>query len=233
MARNVDNKMSYTDAFSGNHVSIGIAGIIGAGKSTLTNQLATLLDFTEFKEPVVTNPYLDLFYKDMKTHGFAMQVYLLNERFKHHQQMVWSDKSSVCDRTIYEDVIFAKMLYEAKLMSELDFNTYRSLFSNMANFLHRPDVIVYLDVTPEKALERIQKRGRECEKNLPVTYLTDLQKGYEDWLTDVGGKKDEKTGHHINGRIPVVRINWNEDDKPIDEIIETIKQHTKRSIITF
>ena len=53
--------------------------------------------------------------------------------------MVWSDNNTIQDRTIYEDVIFAKMLKESNLMSELDFKTYDDLFQNMANFLHRPD----------------------------------------------------------------------------------------------
>ena len=35
-------------------------------------------------------------------------------------------------------------------MSELDFKTYVDL-SKYANFLHRPDLIVYLDVEPEIA----------------------------------------------------------------------------------
>ena len=48
--------------------------------------------------------------------------------------MVWSDNNTIQDRTIYEDVIFAKMLKESNLMSELDFKTYVDLFQNMAQF---------------------------------------------------------------------------------------------------
>ena len=68
------------------------------------------------------------------------------------------------------------MLRESKMMEELDFQTYRSLFQNMSNFLHRPDLIIYLDVKPEIALERIKNRSRNCETNIPLEYLKDLQK---------------------------------------------------------
>ena len=44
---------------------IGIAGIIGAGKSTLCQQLAEHLGFEAFREPVDDNPYLNDFYADM------------------------------------------------------------------------------------------------------------------------------------------------------------------------
>ena len=90
------------------------------------------------------------------------------------------------------------MLKEDNMMEDLDFQTYVSLFNNMTNFLHRPDLIIYLDVKPEIALQRIKLRSRECEKQLPLDYLKQLKAGYEDWLNDV-----EK-------RIPVLRIDWNE-----------------------
>lgn len=211
---------SYTEAFSDKNILIGISGIIGAGKSTLTSQLAKELEYDEVKEPVVHNPYLDLFYGDMHKYAFPMQIYLLNERFRQHQSMVWGNKSAVQDRTIYEDVIFAKMLNESGHMSDLDFETYRATFRNMNNFLHRPDIFIYLDVEPEIAKERIAARGRECEKEIPLSYLAALKKGYEDWLKD------------IEGRIPVIRIDWNKF-KNVNEVIDMIKPKIKRPLITF
>jgi len=201
--------MNYTQTFGINTNIIGISGIIGVGKSTLSKTLGEELGFNIIKEPVETNEYLNNFYKNMSKYSFPMQVYLLNHRFKQHQQMVWSDNSSVQDRTIYEDVIFAKMLRESNMMEELDFKTYIDLFNNMSNFLHRPDLILYLDVEPEEALRRVNKRSRGCESGLSVDYLYDLKKGYEDWLDD------------IKDRIPVIRLDWNtyQDPKKIANII--------------
>ncbi|MBI4387241.1 MAG: deoxynucleoside kinase, partial [Elusimicrobia bacterium] len=86
---------------------IGIAGTIGVGKSTLTIELAKALHFEPILEEVDGNPYLDLFYKDMKTYGTMMQVWLLNHRFRQHREFVTRIslgriRGVVQDRTIWE-----------------------------------------------------------------------------------------------------------------------------------
>lgn len=212
--------MNYTQTFGPKNNIIGISGIIGVGKSTLTKKLGEELEYDIINEPVETNEYLSNFYQNMSKYSFPMQVYLLNHRFKQHQQMVWADKSSIQDRTIYEDVIFAKMLKEAEMMEELDFKTYVDLFNNMSNFLHRPDLILYLDVEPEEALRRVNERSRGCESGLTLEYLQDLRKGYEEWLEDV---KD---------RIPVIRLDWNtyQDHKKIADIIRN-KLSNKKGLV--
>tara|TARA_R110002074_G_scaffold339933_1_gene510449 strand:- start:306 stop:626 length:321 start_codon:yes stop_codon:yes gene_type:complete len=98
-------------------------------------------------------------------------------------------------------------------MDPLDFQTYVELFQNMSNFLHRPDIIIYLDVEPEVAIERIKQRGRECESGITLEYLIKLKAGYEDWLSD------------IEGRIPVLKLDWNtyqDTDKVYKMIIESL-----------
>jgi len=212
---------SYTDTFSSNNFILSVSGIIGVGKSTLAEKLGKELKANVLYEPVKENEYLNKFYKDMSKYSFPMQVYLLNKRFEQHQQMVWSGKNTIQDRSIYEDVIFAKMLRESKMMEELDFQTYRSLFQNMSNFLHRPDLIIYLDVKPEIALERIKNRSRNCETNIPLEYLKDLQKGYEDWLKDV------------SPRIPILRIDWNKfkDTEYVINLVKNKLKETKKGLV--
>lgn len=211
---------SYTTTFSSDNVLIGVSGIIGVGKSTLTENLGKAMGYKVLKEPVETNEYLDKFYKDMGKYSFPMQIYLLNHRFKQHQQMVWSSENTIQDRTIYEDVIFAKMLKEDGLMEDLDFKTYCQLFNNMTNFLHRPDVIVYLDVEPEEALMRVKTRSRDCESDLPLEYLRKLKKGYEEWLDD------------LRGRIPIIHLDWNtfqDTDYIVSKIQEALR--TKQTLV--
>jgi len=188
---------SYTSTFGSPNILVGVSGIIGVGKSTLTESLGKIMGWDIVKEPVESNEYLDHFYKDMSKYSFPMQVYLLNHRFRQHQQMVWANRSMIQDRTIYEDVIFAKMLHDGGLMEDLDFHTYVQLFNNMTNFLHRPDLIIYLDVDPKEALRRVRERSRSCEEKMSLEYLTELRAGYEEWLRDV------------EGRIPVLRLDWN------------------------
>jgi len=134
------------------NVFITISGIIGAGKTTLAEALAKRLNLPIYYEPVKDNVYLEDFYMDIKKYSFPMQVYLLNARFKQQQEIIWNGKGGVQDRSIYEDSIFAKMLYESGLMEERDYETYQSLFRNMSNFMKVPSVIVHLDVSPEESM---------------------------------------------------------------------------------
>ena len=176
---------------------VGVSGIIGAGKSTLTTSLAQALNATAYMEPVKENPYLDDFYTDMARFGFTMQVFLLNKRFQQHQEVVWGQRRAVQDRTIYEDTIFAQMLMASGHMSKIDYNTYLDLFLNMTHFLERPTVILHLDVSPEVALANVQRRARGCETGLSLDYLKALHEGYEQWIETMGK------------RLTIVRVPWN------------------------
>jgi len=190
---------------------IGIAGMIGAGKTTLATALGKHVDLPIYYEPVVDNVYLADFYRDTKSYSFAMQIYLLNRRFQQHQEVIWRGGGGVQDRTIYEDAVFAKMLVNLKLMDERDYQTYLALFRNMSNLMCRPNVIVYLDVSPTRSYERIQMRSRGVESGISLEYLTALYEEYERFLAN------------ISRLIPVVRVDWDKfrDVEEMAEAIET------------
>eukprot|EP00767_Chilomastix_cuspidata_P002476 gnl/Chilomastix_cuspidata/2600.p1 GENE.gnl/Chilomastix_cuspidata/2600~~gnl/Chilomastix_cuspidata/2600.p1 ORF type:complete len:243 (-),score=133.58 gnl/Chilomastix_cuspidata/2600:129-857(-) len=177
-------------------IFISIAGLIGAGKTTLAKQLGKVLELPVYEEPVADNEYLADFYKDMKAHGFAMQIYLLNKRFEQHQEIIWSKRGGVQDRTIYEDSVFCRMLCDSGCISARDYATYRRLFANMSNFMRTPDIIVFLDVTPEESLARVQERARGCETGVTLEYLRALHRCYCEFIRDVAK------------RIPVFRVKW-------------------------
>ncbi|MGN1072616.1 MAG: deoxynucleoside kinase [Bradymonadia bacterium] len=164
---------------------IGIAGMIGAGKSTLATSLAKHLGIKAYYEPVENNEYLEDYYADMKRYSFAMQVYLLTRRFQQHQEIIWRGESAVQDRTIYEDSVFAAMLAESGLMDPRDYKTYVQLFRYMSNFMCKPNVIVYLDVKPERSLERIKMRSRGCEAGVSLQFLQNLYRQYEIFIQDI------------------------------------------------
>lgn len=175
---------------------IGIAGMIGAGKSTLAAALGEHLEIDVYYEPVEDNEYLEDFYRDTRTYAFATQIYLLNRRFQQHQEIIWRGRSAVQDRTIYEDSIFAKMLATTGLMDERDYRTYLQLFRHMSNFMCKPNLIVYLDVAPERSMERIRNRGRGMEEGISLDYLKALYQGYEEFIAD------------ISRVIPVIRVDY-------------------------
>lgn len=164
---------------------IGIAGMIGAGKSTLATSLAKHLGITAYYEPVENNEYLADFYRDTAKYSFSTQVYLLTRRFQQHQEIIWRGGSAVQDRTIYEDSVFAAMLAKSGLMEERDYRTYKTLFQYMSNFMCKPNVIIYLDVTPERSLERIKMRNRDVECNVSLEYLKNLYDEYQIFIRDI------------------------------------------------
>ncbi|KAL0214614.1 hypothetical protein P9112_006798 [Eukaryota sp. TZLM1-RC] len=192
-------------------VFIGISGLIGAGKSTLAKALAECLDLPVYYEPVADNEYLEDFYQDMARYAFPLQVYLLNRRFEQHQQIIWQGKGGVQDRTIYEDSVFAKMLCESGLMNQRDYETYLNLFENMSNFMRKPNIIIFLDVTPEESLERIKKRSRDCESSVSLQYLEALYKAYKDFIDD------------ISKVIPVIRVRWDQF-RDVEDVVESIRK---------
>lgn len=179
---------------------VGVAGIIGAGKSTLTGPLAKELGGEAFHEPVETNPYLEDFYKDMGRWGFTMQLWLLARRFEQHQQVVWSGKTAVQDRTIYEDVVFARVLRADGYINKRDYENYESHFRLMLRYLMFPDVMLYLNVSPELAMSRVKERARGCEVAIPLEYLQKLHMEYARLMQD------------MQGHTRVVHLEW---DRPV------------------
>jgi deoxyadenosine/deoxycytidine kinase len=162
---------------------LAIAGNIGVGKTELTNRLSAELGWLAYYEPVIHNPYLDVFYADMARWSFHLQIYFLSERFKAQVQIGGSPLPFIQDRTIYEDAeIFARTLFEQGSMTEVDYLNYTSLFRIMVGFLRKPDLIIYLKANPGTLMSRIARRGRESEKGISAEYITRLNDAYDDWM---------------------------------------------------
>eukprot|EP00824_Muranothrix_gubernata_P004652 TRINITY_DN15965_c0_g1_i1.p1 TRINITY_DN15965_c0_g1~~TRINITY_DN15965_c0_g1_i1.p1 ORF type:complete len:239 (+),score=42.02 TRINITY_DN15965_c0_g1_i1:24-719(+) len=190
---------------------IAISGLIGSGKSTLADALGKTMRLPVFHEQHVESELLADFYRDTATYSFPLQIYLLNQRFRQQQQIIWSGRGAVQDRTIYEDSVFAKMLRDAHLMEDRNYRTYIALFNNMSSFMKRPNLIIHLDVTAEESLERIKSRGRACEQSISLDYLKNLRSAYEDFIRE------------ISRVIPVIRVRWDQFHNA-EEMAQTIKK---------
>ncbi len=162
---------------------IAIAGNIGSGKTTLTTLLSDRYQWQPHYEVVTDNPYLKDFYGDIPRWSFQLQIFFLSKRFQAHQEIQKSNRSSIQDRSVYEDAfIFARSLHEQGKMLTRDYENYLELFRTMEPFLQPPDLLVYVKRSIPKLLERIQERGRDYEKGIPENYLRHLNDCYEDWI---------------------------------------------------
>ncbi len=164
---------------------IAIAGNIGAGKTTLTRLLAKHYKWEAHFEDVLENPYLEDFYNKMERWSFNLQIYFLNSRFRQILEIRESGKDIVQDRTIYEDAyIFAPNLHAMGLMTNRDFENYKSLFDLMEAVVEGPDLLIYLRSSIPNLVSQIHKRGREYENTISIDYLSRLNERYEAWAHD-------------------------------------------------
>jgi len=168
---------------------IAVAGNIGAGKTTLTNLLARHYGWEMQLEDMDENPYISDFYEDMQRWSFNLQVYFLNTRWKHVQDIRGGEKTVIQDRTIYEDAhIFAPNLHAMGLMSTRDFENYSSLYENISRQIQAPDLLIYLRAGIPKLVHQIQMRGRDYEDAIRLDYLKRLNERYEAWISEYKGR---------------------------------------------
>ncbi len=208
------------------NMAIVIDGIIGAGKSTVAAFLCEELDLKFYEElsseasDSLAQRMLDKFYSDQGRWSAIIQVMFLNERFKSIKDIESMSENAVVDRSIYGDEIFAKTIHDRGQMTDDEFQIYKELLQNMLQHIKPPEIMIYLDVSVDTALERIKVRDRSTEADLiPRDYMEDLRANYEAWFDTYTLSKK-------------VRIDFNEDamtddgqltDALKNKILEAIK----------
>jgi len=168
---------------------IGIAGNIGAGKTTLTTLLAHHYGWTPKFESVTYNPYLEDYYKDIKRWSFALEMYFLQQRLHDVMDIRRSKDVIIQDRTLLEGVhIFVANNYAQGNLSERDYNTYMDTFNVMMEVVKEPDLMIYLRCSIPHLVAQIQKRGRDYEQTISIEYLAGLNERYEKWISAYKGR---------------------------------------------
>lgn len=168
---------------------IGVAGMVGTGKTTLSRALAARFGLQLALESVdADNPWLESFYSGpeaMRSYALNLQLHFLATRFASMRRMRGLGGSWVLDRTWYEDAeVFARGLYEQGFMSSDEWSLYQRLY---AELLHSPAarpprLLIYLHGPLELIVERIATRGRPKEKETAVDYWSALHERYERWI---------------------------------------------------
>lgn len=206
---------------------IVVGGMIGLGKSSVSEIIGEHFGSDVFYESVDDNPILPLFYSETeeeiqkKRYPFLLQLYFLNTRFKSIKEALVQN-NNVLDRSIYEDWYFAKKNMELGRISNLEMEIYENLLNNMMEELDElpkkaPDLMIYLKGSFETVLNRINKRGRdfEIDDNLKDYYYF-LWKDYDDWVKN----------YYKASQILIIDmdsmdvVNNNEDKKELIRLVE-------------
>ena len=157
-----------------------MAGNIGVGKTTAAKLISQHFGFELFDEPVIDNRFLRDYYSDMQRWSFTLQLEFLIRRVEHYELIRTVPKSSIQDRTLFEDPeIFAKYLHGLGNMNNRELDLYFEYFDRLNRDLRHPDLILMLTVDYiETLLKRIRIRGREEEAGIDAAFLAGLNAYY-------------------------------------------------------
>ncbi|MBN1282322.1 MAG: deoxynucleoside kinase [Proteobacteria bacterium] len=162
---------------------IAVAGNMGSGKSSLVKFLCEHFGLKPFFEPNDQNPFLPLFFRDMKRWAFHSQMHFLTHKFRIHRELDSYPGTVVQDRTIYEDAeIFEANLFRQGSLTREEHRTYRDLYEAMLGVINPPDLLIYLECPLPVLKKRIAGRGRTMERGVPDGYLRRLERCYRRWL---------------------------------------------------
>ena len=167
---------------------LAIAGMVGTGKSTLTQAIAARFGLQRALESVDSdNPWLERYYGEpggMRRFALPLQLHFLATRFAALRRMRARGGGWVLDRTWYEDAeIFARGLFERGQMTAAEFDLYEQLYAELLHLpaARPPSLLVYLHGPFDEILDRIERRGRPSERDTARPYWEELHRRYETW----------------------------------------------------
>jgi deoxyadenosine/deoxycytidine kinase len=193
-----------------------IEGNIGSGKTTWVRYLQKYPEFEVVEEPVdkwveIKDSdgvnILDNFYKDPKRYAYLFQTVVFKTRLmaldtpqikptRFSERSIWTDK-----------YVFEINGYETGLINSIEHKCYNICFDyEEKKYSKFPDGIIYVRCSPEKCSERINRRGRVEEKNIPLEYLQQLHEKHEEYIQNwdtcpvliIDNNEDNKHDEHLN-----------------------------------
>lgn len=187
---------------------ITIEGNIGSGKTTLINKLQESLkgDYIFLEEPLDEwleikdendNTILSKFYSDKSKYSFPFQMMAYISRLNKLKEKLNQNKSIFTERSLSTDkFVFAKMLYDNKLMDSCEYQIYNKWFDSF-NKETAITKMIYVKTDPIICNERVNKRSRKGENNISQEYLNTCHLYHEEMIK--------------NQNIPVLVIDGNEN----------------------
>ena len=159
------------------------AGIIGVGKTTLTEQLSKLLDCKLLLEAYDTNPFMPDVYAGKKELALDSQLYFLTTRIEQmNRNTLARGQIAVSDYIFDKELIYARRLLSARQLA-----LYEKTYPPFAGQVASPVLVIYLQDSAQSCLERIHKRNRPYEQKIELQFLQSLDSDYQhlfkDWKT--------------------------------------------------
>jgi deoxyguanosine kinase len=155
---------------------IAVEGPIRVGKSTLAGILAERLNAQRVMEPE-SNSFLDAFYEGEKGAAFQAQFAFLVRRF---EQLKALDLGARSQKAVVADFIFEKdKLFACLNLNDQELDTYNRYYNHFRAQLPTPDLVIYLQATPEVLKKRLKKKNIPVERAINEEYLGEVVKAYE------------------------------------------------------
>ncbi len=177
---------------------ITVEGPIGVGKTTLTKAISEYFQFATLNEIVDENPFLGKFYEDIEEWSFQTEMFFLCNRYKQlediEKKFLSNQLPVVADYHIFKNLIFAQ-----RSLKKEQYDKYLNVFNILTDDMPVPNVVIYLHASLDTLLNRIQKRGREIEKNISPLYLEQLAKDYHNFMEQFQQRHPDVTVLQFNG----------------------------------
>jgi deoxyadenosine/deoxycytidine kinase len=153
-----------------------VEGPIRVGKSTLANVIADRMNAQRVIEPE-DNPFLRSFYEGERGAGFQAQFAFLIRRFEQLQRL---DVGPTSRKTVVADYIFEKDKIFAYInLSDQELEIYNRYYQLFRQQLPAPDLVIYLQASPEVLKKRLRKKNLPGETAVSDDYIEEVVKAYE------------------------------------------------------
>jgi deoxyguanosine kinase len=135
-------------------------------------------------EEFADNPFLPLFYKDPQRFAFTVELFFMTER---HEQMERSllNQDLFQEFTVADYTFIKTLLFASKNLPNDKFRLFQKMFNVLNQSLPKPDILVYFHRNVDILMQNISKRGRDYEKDITATYLTQIQNSYFEYFRNI------------------------------------------------
>ena len=150
------------------------------GKTTLAKRLAEVFNYQILLEDAHENPFLDRFYQNRKQAALATQLFFLFQRTQKIGDLKQQDifePVRVSDFLIEKDPLFARINLDAD-----EFQLYERVYRQLIIDAPTPDLVIYLQASPDRLLDRIERRGIASERQIEKGYLEQINEVYSEFF---------------------------------------------------